>query len=394
VAAAGAAAFLAIEPSRSPQLVPPPAAEAIVFDNDALSVVDTGHVPRLHAAYVRDGRVYAIEDHFIFVSDDGGETFRQLGSLPEPNPGLSARLKDRVARLEPVRQIRRSRGPKSLVVLKSGTILVFYDYVYRSDDGGQTFEPVFAIHHTPFQNGATVDDEDRVYFGEYDTSPRPHPIRVFRGTDDGRTWETAHIFESGEIFHVHGVQYDPYRDRVWIKTGDRDPECHLFYTDDDFRNLRRLGGGTQDWRIVSLVPTETALFWGSDNDRRAAGIFRWSFEENRLEEIETIGKVSYFAGRTSDGSLVVTTTYEPESPFTKAAKPPASTELYVSRRGREWHRIAVLPYAREEFSWGPARAQLVVPAGDDSSPYVFFTPLHTDTGDFELHRYALRWKKQ
>ena len=57
-----------------------------------------------------------------------------------------------------------------IVVLESGTMLVFYDYIYRSTDGGRSFEPVFYFDEndmSPFEQGVAVDNESNVYFGEY-----------------------------------------------------------------------------------------------------------------------------------------------------------------------------------------------------------------------------------
>lgn len=347
-----------------------------------------GQFPRFYVAYAaEDGRIFGLEDHFVYVSDDAGQSFRRLGSLPRAKPGLVAWAKDLVARSKPARLIRRNFGPSNLVVLRSGTILVFWDRIYRSEDGGLSFEPVFDFDaegiFAPFGlgEGVAVGPDDLVYFGEYNAARGDVESRIVRGEDDGRTWRVVHTFQTGDIRHVHSIQYDPYRDRYWICTGDRDSQSRLLYTEDNFQSLQLLGGGSQDWRAVSLMITEDYLHWGSDNDISGSSIFRWSFREQKLEKQKDIGKVSYYSTVLQDGTLVLSTTYEPNSPYTRDAKPPASTDIWVSRDGETWDQILSLPYENTGDEARKSRAAVGFPAGRPLDK-LFFTPISTVEGDF------------
>ena len=347
-----------------------------------------GYFPRLYVAYAtEDGRIFGIEDHFLYMSEDGGSSFRRLGSLPRAKPGFFAWAKDRVARSKLARLIRRNFGPSNVVVLKSGTILVFWDRIYRSADGGASFEPVFDFDAEgivpPFglSEGVAVGPDDLVYFGEYNASRGALESRILRGEDDGRSWKVVHTFPAGEIRHVHSIQYDPYRDRYWICTGDSDSQSRLLYTEDDFQSLQLLGGGSQDWRAVSLMITEENLHWGSDNDTDGSSIFRWSFKDQELQKLEDIGKVSYFSTVLSDGTLVLSTTYEPNSPYTRDAKPAASTDIWVSRDGQSWEQILSLPYENTGDETRMSRAAVGFPGGHPLDR-LFFTPVSTAEGDF------------
>ena len=44
---------------------------------------------------------------------------------------------------------------------------------------------------------------------------------------------------------------------------DRDDEPSVLFTKDGFQTFEVLGGGSQDWRVVSLMVTKDALFWES-----------------------------------------------------------------------------------------------------------------------------------
>jgi len=358
------------------------------FLSDVLRPV--GHLHRLRAAFVtRDNRIFAIEDHQLYSSSDGGRSFSLLGQLPELDPSWHAQILDRLARTKLGRALHGNDGPSNIVALSTGTILVFYDRIYRSDDGGRSFNAVFDPAAFGFSGPApgaqnvAVGEDDSVYYGEYKTGPRPHGVHILRGADDGRDWTVAHRFPPGHTFHVHSVQFDQYRNRYWVMTGDRDEESAVYYTEDDFSTLRKLGGGSQDWRVVTMMITPDALFWGSDNDTSSgADIFRYGFSDGRLAKIRHLGKVAYYSTVLSDGTLALSTAYEPDSPYVRDHRPPASADLWVSIDGREWDLAASFPYEPGTRRDGkPTRAWITFPGGE-AQQLLMFTPINTSVHDF------------
>ena len=364
-----------------------------IFENDYVKVEKVGDIRRLAVSYVRDNVLYATEDHFIYRSSNNGESFSCLGHIKKVNPTLLDRIKDFVARLRISRNIRKNFGANQVVVLGSGTILVFFDHIYRSTNGGLSFSPVFSfIGSVPLDKGIAVDKNDNVYFGEYDCTKRPNKPRIFRGQADGTRWEVCYEFPEGKVFHVHSIKYDHYRDRLWICTGDRDKESNLMYTDDNFKRLSVLGGGDQGWRIVSLIPTDDFLYWGSDDDQAGASIYRFNFSNGTREKLVFIGKPSYYATKLKDGTLIISTTYEPESYFTIKDNPEPATDIWISKDGRIWFKILTLPQRKFKTPFGYSRARIALPAGDYSSELLFFTPKSTLDADFTFQKYCINWK--
>jgi len=355
-------------------------------------------IPRLTSSYLSEGILYATEDHYLYRTEpsrEGWIRFEELGKLPKINPNSEVRVKDFLARLRLVRDLRRNRGPSTLAVLKSGTILVFYNHIYRSTDGGKSFHSVLDIKKEgialPFMHGAAVDRNDDVYFGEYDCSPRPHSIRLFKGTKDGTEWSVFHEFPYGEIFHVHIVRYDPYRDRLWVCTGDRDEESALFFIDEERIGLTRLGGGDQGWRIVALIPAEECLYWCSDDDREGSSIYRYDFTTNKREHVRFVGKPSYYATRLKDGTFVFSTAFENRTAYSERTREEPTTDLWVSRDGSDWTKVLSLMGKPGKLGWGTRRPQILLPAGDLGSDYLYATPVATEEGDFPLLVYRIRW---
>jgi hypothetical protein len=367
----------------------PESRSAIAIKSHQSDVYESiAYIPRLQVLYsAQNGDIYGMEDHFVYVSSDNGETFTQLGHLPKIESGVFPRIKDKIARLRLTRLLRDNPGPNNLVVLSSGTILVFWDHIYRSSDGGRTFESVFdfAEHGIagPFGfEGVTVGGDDSVFFGEYDTSTKgPHPIQIVHGLNDGRTWEVAHTFESGKIRHIHSIQYDRYRDQYWICTGDRDDEAGLYFTTDKFETLDKLGGGSQDWRIVSLMIAEDYLYWGTDNSQTGSSIFRWNMEMRSLEKMMDLGNVVYYSTILRDGTLVLSTTVEPNSQFTQENNPSQTTELWVSKDQLEWQRLLSMAGDGRLTSHGPSRASIAFPGGEPLEAIIYM-PQNTAEHNF------------
>ena len=351
--------------------------------------------PRLQVVLAHKERVYAIEDHFVYVSADTGRSYKRLGKLHKSGPrSVSRSVRETVARRGITRLVRKYEGPKGMLVLESGTMIVFYDHIYRSDDGGESFHAVDGTESStlpggfPSSEGYAAGPGDTVYFGEYTTRKRRDKIRIIRGTDDGRRWEVAFTFPSGEIFHVHSVTYDPYRRGFWVATGDEDYEARLMFTDDHFQTLQTIGCCSQDWRLVDMITTEDALYWGSDDDRKQPGIFRYDLKSRVLERVANIDNPSYHAGRLSDGMLAISTTYEPRSPFTTERRPPPATSLWLSKDGRVWNRALMVPADSAQAAAG-SRAQLQIPSGDPL-PALFATPWFTSRDAFVTLRFDLK----
>lgn len=343
---------------------------------------------RLMVQYARRGIIYASEDHLIFASSDRGATWNKVCALENRHTSLVGQAKNVILRSGIVRRFRRNIGMHNVVVLPSGTILIQYDGIYRFDGTGTDARLVYRFTdenlYGPLKNGFVVDDSSgNVYFGEYNNQ-RPYSVRIVRGTDDGRTWQVCHRFPSGEIKHVHGIVPDPYRRRLWVCTGDNDQESNLFYTDDDFGSLQRFNGGSQTWRMVSLIPTEDALIWGSDAGRDAPAadnhIYRWSFAKNRIEQLQYINKPAYYSTRLRDGSLVLGTTLEPG----QQGIGEHTADIWVSRNGEQWDRAAALPFSPSGRATTTRYGTINLPLGDGSLDTIYFTPVNVRELDFHL----------
>lgn len=346
---------------------------------------------RLMVQYVRAGAIFGTEDHWVFRSTNNGITWEKICKIKPRIEGLYDDFRDRIIRSGLTRWIRRNIGIHNLVVLKSGTLLIQYDGIYRCGANDREAVLVFNFRKNgvigPLKNGLITDDlTGLAYFGEYRIT-RPSAVRIFRGSDDGRKWEECYRFSLSQIRHVHSIIPDPYRHLLWICTGDNNSENGLFFTADDFKSVYRLGGGNQSWRMVSLIPTEDALYWGSDAGKDAPPdqgnyIYKWDFHTESKIRLARIDKPAYFSMRLADGRMVIAVTYEPET----GHKIERCADLWTSTNGEFWLKLASLPFYPSRRTYGTQYAMLCLPLGDSSMRSIYFTPLNIRHHDFRLLR--------
>ena len=188
------------------------------------------------------------------------------------------------------------------------------------------------------------------------------------------------------------MRYDPFRDVIWIASGDTNDESKLMYIDKDRKTIKYLGGGDQGWRIVSLIMTDNFLFWCSDNDQTGSHVYKYNFITNKRERLRFVGKPSYYSTKLKDGTLVFSTTYEPSSPYTKSENPENSTDLWLSKNGDKWFEVYSIVGKVVQKDWGLARPNMSLPNGDYSSEYIFISPTNTTELDFSTQILRVVWK--
>ena len=195
------------------------------------------------------------------------------------------------------------------------------------------FEKTFALRHYGIGVGRGVravgiinKPDGTVFLGEYFRNRDRGDVRLYRSDDGGKTWETAHTFEAGQIKHIHAVQWDPYTDTIWVSTGDKDPECRIVWTRDGGKTLHTIGEGSQTWRSCMVAFTRDAIIWGSDTTPPNSGVFRWDRKTGAVTRLATLRGSSWFATRLAGGTLVVSAKDAPR----KGSGRTARTSLWAS----------------------------------------------------------------
>lgn len=168
-----------------------------------------------------------------------------------------------------------ARGLRCIHVTRAGTLFVSPEGrrlpdsqkgLWRSEDGGQTWERVLSLAGAP--NPVSIwgfDETPRGWLlaGVYCLGAEDRRAEIYRSTDGGRTWDR--VYWDPDARHIHGIAADPWSGAVYASIGD----------DFGVRPIKRIlcshdGGGTweeileQMPQVTAIVPTPTGRIFASD----------------------------------------------------------------------------------------------------------------------------------
>ncbi len=159
------------------------------------------------------------------------------------------------------------------------------------------------------RSACAADEKGNIFFGEYLANDERGEMRIYRYRTGGDSVEVVYTFAPNSIKHVHGIYFDEFTKSLFCLTGDDLHECRILQTTDEFQNVTDVGQGDETWRAVSLLFTESHLFYGMDAEFRTNHIFQF---ERKSCERKSLGEVSgtVFYSKKIGDDLFFTTTAE------------------------------------------------------------------------------------
>lgn len=117
-----------------------------------------------------------------------------------------------------------------------------------------------------------------IMFGEY-TRPQHAAAYVWRVTKpytSASSWERVLERPVGVdgFEHFHTSNYDPFSDTWLVTSGDADTAVSVLISRDDGNTWEEVAGGSQMYRVLNYVFTESAVYWSSDSIGYASGLYR------------------------------------------------------------------------------------------------------------------------
>jgi len=105
---------------------------------------------------------------------------------------------------------------------------------------------------------------DGIYFGGYKNNAQRNPISIYRRVQKDK-WEEVYQFEPNKIEHIHHIIPDPYRNLVYIFTGDFDNTAGIWIAENDFKSVKPLLIGEQIFRGCVGFSTASGLVYATDS---------------------------------------------------------------------------------------------------------------------------------
>ncbi len=196
--------------------------------------------------------------------------------------------------------------------------------------GSNSFEKCFTIPRGSKPLNLCIIPSGTIYFGEYFQNVDKQAVNIYYSDDNARTWHIVYTFKAGQINHIHGLFFDQYTSRIWVATGDRQNECIIGYTEDEFKSFVEVFRGGQEYRTCLMFFYYDFIVFATDSQYIPNKIKR--FDRNTLEiiELQNIQGSAIKGGQMGDVSFL-STTIEPS----KVNKDRYS-HLWVTKDGLHW----------------------------------------------------------
>lgn len=210
-----------------------------------------------------------------------------------------------------------------LVVAKKGLFL--------KKKAKSTFEKVFAVPRgSKPLNICTAATTGNLYFGEYFQNMNKQTVHIYRSTDNALSWHIAFMFEEGNINHIHGLFLDPYTNRIWVATGDRNNECIIGYTEDEFKTFTEVFRGGQEYRTCQLFFYKDFIVFGTDTQYQQNVIKKFDRKTLEITELQQVQGSVIKGGQVGDVAFISTTVEPSDVNKDKWA------HLWVTKDGLHW----------------------------------------------------------
>lgn len=104
---------------------------------------------------------------------------------------------------------------------------------------------------------------DGLYFGGYLGNSGKKPVSIYHRTGIDH-WEVVYTFPQGVINHVHNVVADPYRNCLWIFTGDFGEAAAIWKVTDNFKKIECKVCNNQRFRACMVYVLPEGLLYATD----------------------------------------------------------------------------------------------------------------------------------
>ena len=196
----------------------------------------------------------------------------------------------------------------NVVPLKNGEVFVTFDKFVGIIRNGKYQElPGLSRPCRVLRSACAVDSHGDIYFGEYLANDERGEMRIYRYAPGTDSITVAYTFPSHSIKHIHGIYFDRFTDSLICLTGDDDSECRVIRSRDGFRTIEIVGEGDETWRAVSILFSESSIFYGTDAEYRANEIFRFDRASGERTSLGEVNGTVFYSKQLGDDLFFATT---------------------------------------------------------------------------------------
>ena len=249
-----------------------------------------------------------------------------------------------------VRRLTRAEITKCYQMKNGAELCIARKGIFRREANEKKIKKVFNVVRGSRPMNICEDTDGSLYFGEYFANMEKKAVHIYKSTDKGKSWNVCYTFPEGNINHVHGIFMDPYTQRMWFATGDRENECIIGYTEDGFKTVTEVFRGGQDYRSCVLFFYEDFIVYGTDSQYQQ-NVLK-CFDRNTLE-IKELQKVQgpVIRGTQFGKVSMISTDVEPSD-----VNKDKNAYVWITNDGLHWTELC----HAEKDRWNPTLFQFGV----------------------------------
>lgn len=218
-----------------------------------------------------------------------------------------------------------------LYILDNGNrIAVAKKGLFLQKKGSKTFDKCFSMLRGSKPLNLSFAPSGNIYFGEYFQNMEKQAVNIYSSSDNAQTWQIAYTFDAGNINHIHGLFFDKYTNRIWVATGDRENECIIGYTEDEFNTFKEVFRGGQEFRTCQLFFYKDFIVFGTDTQYEQNVIKKFDRKTLEMAELQKVQGSVIKGGQVGDVAFI-STTVEPSKVNTDKY-----AHLWVTKDGLHW----------------------------------------------------------
>ena len=196
--------------------------------------------------------------------------------------------------------------------------------------GSNRFKKVFSIPRGSKPLNICIAPSGNLFFGEYFQNMDKQTVYIYYSEDNAQSWHIAYTFEAGNINHIHGLFLDPYTNRIWVATGDRENECIIGFTEDEFKTFVEVFRGGQEYRTCQLFFYKDFIVLGTDTQYEQNVIKKFDRKTLEITVLQEVQGSVIKGGQVGDVAFI-STTVEPSKVNTDKY-----AHLWVTKDGLHW----------------------------------------------------------
>lgn len=281
------------------------------------------------------------------------------------------------------------------IVYLIGNTIFEYDFSKREQSKGFVCER--GVRPLVFTKIKDIDGfEDGEYFGAYIGRLERKPVNIYKRTGID-TWEVVYTFPEGLIDHIHNIIPDPYRNCLWVLTGDFEEAAAIWRVTNNFQTIERVVCNNQRYRGCVAFALPEGLLYATDSPLEENHIFLLNTYDFSCQAVAAISGSCIYGCQWKDG-YVFSTTVEPTGKYKNKFDflfhwkigpgiKDKYTKMYYGTPEKGFEVIHkekkdCLPFI---FQFGSIK----FPAGRNNGSELYFMPVATKKHDLDLMKLSI-----